>query len=215
MDSKKLIIAGAGDVGKYIAYNVDSIIGDYEIAFFLDDNAAKINTVVAGYEVKGPLSDLNLYSGKGFHLAIGIAFPSVKQMVIERYQHLEFSYPPLISKHSWLSNSVKIGQGSIIYPGVSINYEGIIGDFVVINMNCALGHNATIGNYSALAPGVNFGGFTTVGNTVDMGIGSTTIQKVTIGDNAVIGGQTMLIKDVPPGSRVVGVPGRSIHQTKN
>jgi len=206
--NNKLIIVGAGDVGKFIAYNINNFGLVFNIEGFVDDDKNKIGTTIAGYKVLGNIDSLNGYSGKGYSLALGIAFPGIKKKVLSRFENLDFSYPSLISKHAWVSENVKIGIGVILYPGVSINYESNIGDFVVMNMNCAIGHNSTIGRYSALAPGVNFGGFTNIGEAVDMGIGSSTIQKIKVGNNSIIGGETMLINDVPDGVTVVGVPGK-------
>ena len=75
-------------------------------------------------------------------------------------------------------------------------------------MNCAIGHNTTIKKYSSLAPGVNFAGFTYVDPFVEVGIGVSTVQQIKIGEGSIIGGQTMLVKDVPDGATVVGNPGR-------
>lgn len=77
-------------------------------------------------------------------------------------------------------------------------------------MNCAVGHDCTIGKFSALAPGVNLGGFTKIGEGVDMGIGSATKQNIVVGNEAVIGGQAMLVKNVPPAAKVAGVPAKEI-----
>ena len=98
----------------------------------------------------------------------------------------------------------------ILYPGVSINYQTVVEDFVIMNMNCAIGHDCTIGKFSALAPGVNLGGFTILEEAVDMGIGAATKQNIIVGRDSVIGGQTMLIRNVEPGAKVAGVPGKTI-----
>ena len=120
----------------------------------------------------------------------------------------EFDFPSFISKNAWISKQVTIGNGAIIYPGVSINYETIVDDFVVMNMNCAIGHNCSIGKFSSFSPGVNLGGNTTIGNFVEMGIGSATIQGISIADNAKIGGQAMVVKNISEGKTVVGIPAK-------
>jgi acyl-[acyl carrier protein]--UDP-N-acetylglucosamine O-acyltransferase len=91
---------------------------------------------------------------------------------------------------------------------VSVNYETAVGDFVIINMNCAIGHNCRIDNYATLAPGVNLGGFTHIEEGAEIGIGVSTRQNVKVGKFAVIGGQSMLVRDVAPHAIVLGVPGR-------
>jgi sugar O-acyltransferase (sialic acid O-acetyltransferase NeuD family) len=206
----KLYIVGAGSVGCHIAYNYNSYNIEYELFGFLDDDVNKIGKVIAGLKVLDNVDYLLKVSEKTA-IIIGIAFPGMKKKIIERLSSNNYLfYPVLISSQVWISNGNKVGKGSIIYPGCSINYESVIGDFVVINMNCALGHHSIVGNYSSLAPGVNFGGHTTVGEGVDIGIGVSTIQNINIGSNSIIGGQSMLIEDVLPNSKIAGIPAKKI-----
>lgn len=207
---QKLIIVGAGSVGKFIAYNIDQFTVSFEILGFLDDDLSKHGNTMAGYQVIGTIDSLKEFSGTGCAIVWGIAFPKIKKLLFDKYQDLVFDFPSFISKSAWISQSVTIGSGCIIYPGTSINYECEIGNFVVINMNCSLGHNCSVGPYSSLAPGVNFAGHTKVGHYVEVGIGATTIQNVVIHDYAIIGGQSMLVNDVMNSDVVVGIPAKSI-----
>lgn len=205
----KIIILGAGSVGKFIAYNIENFTQDFEIIGFLDDDPQKQQSKIAGYEVLGGMDTLAHYSGKNIALVLGIAFPKIKLKIVEQCTPFDFEFPNLISKQAWISEAVTLGKGCIIYPGVSINYGTQIADFVVMNMNCAIGHDSAIGDFVAMAPGVNLGGHTQLKKGVDMGIGSCTIQNVEIGDYTVVGGQSMIIHSVPPNSKVMGVPGKS------
>jgi serine O-acetyltransferase len=47
-----------------------------------------------------------------------------------------------------------------------------------------------------------------IGNRVDIGVGACILGGVTVGDDAVIGPNSVVIRDVPPGSVVMGVPAR-------
>jgi sugar O-acyltransferase (sialic acid O-acetyltransferase NeuD family) len=207
---KNLLIIGAGSVGKFIAYNINQFTQSFEIIGFLDDDVSKHNTIIAGFPVLGSVNKLDDFSGKDIAIVWGIAFPSVKKKLFEQYQHLSFEFPHFIAKNAWISEAVTFGKGCIIYPGTAINYETAIDDFVVINMNCSLGHNCSIQSFSSLAPGVNLGGNTSVGSCVEMGIGSSTIQSIIIGDNATVGGQAMVVSNVGTSDVVVGIPAKTI-----
>ena len=52
----------------------------------------------------------------------------------------------------------------------------------------------------------------TIGNDVVIGAGAKVLGNITIGDNSYIGANAVVIKDVPPNSTVVGVPGRVTKQ---
>jgi sugar O-acyltransferase (sialic acid O-acetyltransferase NeuD family) len=134
----------------------------------------------------------------------------VKFKIVKRLEEYGVYFPNFIAKNVWVSNNVNLGKGIILYPGVSINYESVIGDFVIMNMNCAVGHNCTVESYTTLAPGVNLGGYTHIEESASIGIGVSTIQKVRVGKSSIVGGQSMLVKNVTPGSTVVGVPAKVI-----
>ena len=181
-----------------------------KIIGFLDDDVSKHNTNIAGFNVLGSVEKLQEFSAKGIAIVWGIAFPSIKKKLFDQYQNLSFEFPNFIAKDAWVSEAVTFGKGCIVYPGTAINYETAIDDFVVINMNCSLGHNCSIKSFSSLAPGVNLGGNTSVGSCVELGIGSSTIQSTIIGDNAIIGGQAMVVSTVSESDIVVGIPAKSI-----
>lgn len=208
--TSRLLIIGAGDVGAFIAWNLDMFDQDFEKVGILDDDETKVGALINGWEVLGPVSDFGSYYEAGLSVVIGIAGPGTKARLIERISRYEVSFPSFISRSAWVSNGVKIGKGVIIYPNVSINHGSVIEDFALINMNCAIGHDTVVGKYGFLSPGVSTGGFTFLEEGVQMGIGANTIQRIRIGRNAVIGGQCMLVKDVARNTTVVGVPGRPV-----
>jgi sugar O-acyltransferase (sialic acid O-acetyltransferase NeuD family) len=209
LKKQDLIIIGAGNVGGFIAYNQDLFSEKYNLLGFLDDDLNKIGKQFYGYNVIGDVDHLFSLHGN-IAIVIGIASPKVKINIYEKLVDKKYSYPSFISKNAWLSNHVKVGAGVIIYPGVSVNYESVVEDFVIMNMNCAIGHNCHISKYCALAPGVNLAGFTFIEEGVDIGIGVSTRQNTHVGRDSIIGGQSMLVKNVTPGSKIVGVPGSEI-----
>lgn len=206
---KKLLIIGAGNVGGYISFNINEFPG-FELIGFLDDNPDKHGKEYYGLKVLGPVLDIDKFLSvdEPLHVAIGIANPAVKKKIAKLLEGKNIIFPSLIPAHTWLSKKVIVGKGVILYPGVSVNYETVLEDFVIMNMNCAIGHNCHISAYSTLAPGVNLGGFTYIGTATDIGIGTSTRQGIKIGSSVVVGGQTMIARDIPDNVKVKGVPAR-------
>lgn len=207
---KELIIIGAGNVGGFIAHNIEEF-GNFKLLGFLDDDVTKHGKTFCGLEVLGGIDSIQRYvKGDLLHVAIGISSPKAKESVLNRLEAFTLCYPNFVARTAWISKQVTIGKGCIIYPGVSINYQTSIGDYVIMNMNCAIGHDCTIDRFTTLAPGVNLAGFTYLEEGVEMGIGSATKQRIKIGKNSIIGGQSMLVKDVLPSTKVAGVPGKQL-----
>jgi sugar O-acyltransferase (sialic acid O-acetyltransferase NeuD family) len=207
---KKLLIIGAGSVGGHLAVNLKDYDIDFKLLGFLDDDREKIGKKFVGFPVLGDINSIKNYD-ESVHIAIGIAFPSIKSKIIENLKSINyFNFPTFISKKAWISVMVEIGEGCIIYPGTSVNYNSTIKDFVVMNLNCALGHDCMLKDYVSLAPNVSLGGNTTVGRLTELGIGTNSLQNITIGKNVTVGAGTVIIKSIPDHSKVVGNPGRII-----
>ena len=206
---KDLLIIGAGSVGQHIAVNYAAYGLPYELVGFLDDDPGKAGQDYYGCPVLGPVDTVREYATVA--VVLGIGFPRIKQEIFERIaDHPDIEFPTFVSPRAWISAGVRIGRGSIIYPGCSINYGTEVGDFVMMNMNCAIGHDCRLGDFSNYAPGVNLGGHTRIGRAVDMGIGAATKQFISIGDETIVGGQSMVIRDVGPADKVAGVPACSL-----
>lgn len=99
-----------------------------------------------------------------------------------------------------LTLGIDISSNADIGPGLYIGHFG--GVFVHCNAgrNLSLGQDVTLGYKGA----GRSNGWPTVGDDVYLGTGAKIIGKVTIGNGAIVGANTVVTKDVPPFTRVVG-----------
>ena len=101
-----------------------------------------------------------------------------------------------------------------IHPGASIGRRF----FIDHGAGVLIGETAEIGDDVLMYTGVVLGGTTlekkkrhpTIGNGVEMGSGSIALGPIIIGDGARVGAGSVVIKSVPPGVTVVGIPGRVV-----
>ncbi|MCM8830410.1 MAG: serine O-acetyltransferase [Candidatus Omnitrophica bacterium] len=108
--------------------------------------------------------------------------------------------------------------------GIEIHPGAVIGRrfFIDHGMGVVIGETAEIGDDVLLYQGVVLGGTSTekkkrhptIGNNVVIGAGAIVLGAIKIGDNSKIGAGSVVIKDVPPCSTVVGVPGRVVGEHK-
>lgn len=181
----KAYIVGAGGLGKHIAYNFSSYTDKYELVGFFDDQ--KNGVVCCGLSVVGPIeSALHL---KDTAIIIGIELPAVKKRIIQTLEQNDtLRFPELVHEKSWISPVVSIGVGTIIFPGVCIDYGSVIRNFCVISMNCSIGHHTRIGNYSFLENGVCIGNDWEIGESVQIGASTSLVHDTAIMDRASIRG---------------------------
>lgn len=104
--------------------------------------------------------------------------------------------------------------------GVEIHPSAKIGTgfFIDHGMGVVIGETAEIGDFVTLFQGVTLGGtgkergkrHPTLGNHVVVGAGAKILGGIKIGDNVKIGANSVVLKNVPANSTVIGVPARII-----
>ncbi len=109
-----------------------------------------------------------------------------------------------------LSQLARITTGVEIHPGAQIGRRF----FIDHGMGVVIGETTQIGDDVMLYQGVTLGGKSmqkikrhpTVGDRVSIGAGARVLGPVHVGDDARIGANSVVVRDVPPGSIAVGVP---------
>jgi acetyltransferase-like isoleucine patch superfamily enzyme len=81
-----------------------------------------------------------------------------------------------------------------------------LGRHVIANLGVRIGHNASIGNFTTLSPGAEIMGFTILGEQVYVGTNATVLNRVKVGNGAIIAAGAVVTKDVPEMALVAGVP---------
>src|SRR3954453_20563270 len=112
----------------------------------------------------------------------------------------------IVSQISRFFTGIEIHPGAIIGKGLFIDH----GMGVVIGETCEIGDNVTI------YQGVTLGGtgkekgkrHPTVKDNALISTGAKVLGAITIGENAKVGAGSVVLRDVPPNSTVVGIPGR-------
>lgn len=113
-----------------------------------------------------------------------------------------------------------VSQWSRFWTGIEIHPGAKIGRRLVIDhgMGIVIGETAEIGDDCLLYQGVTLGGtgkdvgkrHPTLGNNVMVGSGAKVLGPFRVGDNARIAANAVVLREVPPGATVVGVPGRIV-----
>jgi serine O-acetyltransferase len=99
----------------------------------------------------------------------------------------------------------QIGMGAKFGKNIRLGYGGL---GIVIHDRCVLGDNVEIGSNVTIGGTSGKYRVPVIGNNVIISTGAKVLGEITIGDNCVIGANSVVIKDVPPNSLVAGVPAK-------
>lgn len=153
-------------------------------------------------------------AAKGF-LEVLLLYQGLHALIYHRIAHF-FYKSRLYLLARMLSQFARFVTGIEIHPGAVIGKRF----FIDHGMGVVIGETAIIGDDVLLYQGVTLGGtglqkgkrHPTIGNNVVIGGGAKVLGNITVGDNSYIGANAVVVKDVPPNSTVVGVPGRITKQ---
>ncbi len=140
-------------------------------------------------------------------------YPSFKVMMYYRVAHKQYLKGHYFVAR-WLSQRAAHKTGIEIHPGAQIGK----GFFIDHGSGVIIGETTVIGENVTLYQGVTLGGtgkehgkrHPTIGNNVMISSGAKVLGSFKIGDNSKIGAGSVVLEEVPPGSTVVGVPGRVV-----
>lgn len=207
----KSVIIGAGKYGEiYLSYLQESGV---DVVGFLDDDPAVAGCSYGSVPVLGPISILP--SLKQTHGVEAVYCPlgnnSLRVKFLRQAKELGYAVPNYIHPSVILSPNVTIGEGVYILLGSQVMPYTEIADFVMISMNVSIAHHNILKSGTFLSTGCNFGASIVAEENTYCGIGSTIMTGLhRLGRNCLIGAGAVVIKDVPDGAVMAGVPAKII-----
>jgi len=140
-------------------------------------------------------------------------YPGFHALQLHRFSHTLWRW-----KLRWLarlsSHIARFLTGIEIHPGASIGRRV----FIDHGMGVVIGETAEIGDDCTLYHGVTLGGVSwnkgkrhpTLGKGVVVGAGAKILGPFIVGDGAKVGSNSVVVKPVPAGATVVGIPARIV-----
>ena len=143
-------------------------------------------------------------------------YPGLHALVLHRWAHACWT-AGLHWLGRFISNFGRFATGIEIHPGAKI------GSCVFIDhgMGVVIGETAEVGDGCTIYQGVTLGGTSlyrgtkrhpTLGAGVVVGAGAKVLGGFTVGDGARVGSNAVVVKEVPAGATVVGIPGRIVEE---
>jgi len=144
-------------------------------------------------------------------LEVLLCYPGVHALCFHRLAHA-------IWRRGWITAARLLSHVARFLTGIEIHPAATLGPglFIDHGMGVVIGETAEVGENVTLLQGVTLGGTSlrrgkrhpTLGDNVVVGAGAKIIGAFRIGDGSRIGAGSVVVREVPTNSVVVGVPGR-------
>lgn len=144
-------------------------------------------------------------------LEVLLCYPGVHALAMHRLGHR-------LWRAGWPTLARSVSHVARFLTGIEIHPAARLGRglFIDHGMGIVIGETTEVGQNVTLLQGVTLGGTSlkrekrhpTLGDHVVVGTGAAVIGAITIGDGSRIGAGSVVVRDVPPNSVVVGVPGK-------
>lgn len=207
---KNLIIIGAGPFGREVrdlAAGIESAAGKdcpWRLTGFLDDRAVS----PGGIPVLGSPASYEPRRDDLFVCAIGNPSERAKYTDMLRDRGGEFAV--LVEPSAKIGGQTELASGCIVGPFCAISCDIQAGENTVFTSHVTVGHDVRLGRCCHVGAYAFLGGGAIIGDHVTIHPHASVLPGVAIGDGATIGAGSVVMRSVPAGATVFGVPAMTV-----
>lgn len=208
----RLVLVGAGGFGRETLDVVAAIVrqrpGSLDLLGVLDDRPSEANLARLRRRGAPYLGGITAWldAGHPAEYVIGVGHPATRVRLARQFDARGHDAATLVHPAASIGEDTTLGPGTVVCAGALISTNVLIGRHVHLNPGAVVGHDATIGDHTSVNPGAIVSGEVEIGPGVLVGAGATVLQGRTVGPGAVVGAMACVVRDVPAGTTVKGVP---------
>lgn len=206
---KHLIIVGGGGFSRDVynfALESKGYGTEYDIKGFLDIDIHSMDGFKGYPPILGDENSYIIQDNDVFITAIGDNH--IRQKAADTIISKRGEFITLIHNSARIHTNALIGRGCIIQPQAFIGADTIVGDHTYIQNNDVIGHDVKIGSYCRIDCNVVFVGGTKSADYVTVHTNSVINHRVSLGDDAVVGACSFVIRKVKDRTTVCGNPAK-------
>lgn len=213
--AEPLVIIGAGGFGRETADVVAAVNAAadeplWELVGIVDDSPSEVNLERLrnrGIQHLGGTEDLVRNDARPRYV-VGIGSPRVRKLIADRLDEAGFRAATLVHPDASVGSECVMGEGTVILAGARLTTNISLGRHVHLNPNVTIGHDTDLHDFVSMNPASSMSGDCVVEEGVLIGVAAVVLNQLRVGAGAVVGGSACVVKDVPSGAVVKGVPAR-------
>lgn len=208
---RSLVIFGAGGFGQeaaWVAESMNDVLSPadrWEILGYVDDNAAEKGNEYYGHRVIESPGDLKATGRElWYHCALGNNL--LREKISKRLDGMGWKAATLIHPSVIVAKYVRMGEGCYVGAYSILSPNAVIGRHVLINQRASIGHDAHLEDFSQACPGAQINGYCMIRRGALIGSNASIQQGRAVGEHAVVGSNSQVLRSVPDRSTAAGVP---------
>ncbi len=212
-EPRELVVIGGGEHARVVIDAALSEPGRWRLLGFLDPAECPATARMFGLRrLGGDESLLPLVRAERaplFALGVGGLPPgSMRPAIVERYATAGALWATIVHARACVSPATLLDDGVFVAAGAVVGPGARVDRFAIINTGAVVEHDVELGPFAHVAPGAVIGGGARIGDGAHVGLGSRVRDHVSIGPNCLVGMGATVVRDVAPGTTVVGTPAR-------
>ena len=204
---KNLVILGAGGFGREMFATAREAVGygeTFTVKGFLDGNPSALDGFSGYPEIIGTPETYQIEENDVFITALGsiAARRRCAAMIEERGGR----FISVIHRSASIGPNVTVGDGSLVAHNVVLTADIKVGRHSCVFHGTVIGHDTVLEDFTHVYSLVSVGGGVRIAEGASVFPGARIVPRVEIGAGATVGIGSAVVRGVPPGVTVFGVP---------
>jgi UDP-perosamine 4-acetyltransferase len=192
--SRRAVIIGRGGQARVIA----SFLPHSQIRHLVEGDPGRGDILQSDYFAGEPDREADHY--------VAIGDNRIRRLYFDRLKRIGVTPASCIGPNAWIARTAVLGEGVFVGAGAVVGAGVRIGDNAMVNNLSLVDHDSVLGEDSQVTVGCMLGAELVVGRRCFFAMKCCVVSRLEVGDDAFVMAGAVVVKNVPAGARVGGVP---------